>query len=126
MTDIVPPDMWICSACNGPNLIELAEERCPVCEHVRCPACKGPGDEYTVACGLFLDPDMFSLSTGSFPATAFSIPGGASRSLSSIYGHGAEGFTKANVIGHLGGDGWDRTPKAGDYGATCRVIHSYC
>lgn len=35
--DTVPPDMWICDICNGPNLIPLAAERCPVCGYERNP-----------------------------------------------------------------------------------------
>lgn len=38
----VPADMWKCCQCNDGNLIELAAEKCPVCQHDRCQSCKPP------------------------------------------------------------------------------------
>lgn len=31
--------MWNCCNCQAPNLIANSLERCPVCEHRRCPSC---------------------------------------------------------------------------------------
>ncbi|OCL11965.1 hypothetical protein AOQ84DRAFT_171185 [Glonium stellatum] len=32
-------DVWGCCQCDNPNLFALCPDRCPVCEHYKCPQC---------------------------------------------------------------------------------------
>lgn len=42
--EIVPEGYWMCCSCNSPNIVELAESKCPACGHDKGNCCAQPGD----------------------------------------------------------------------------------
>ena len=105
----VPLDVWVCCQCNGPNLIPLMDEKCPVCGHDRCSMCQSPGNSYNVTSAVDLSKDALSLATSSFavPSTSTSFSRISACSSQEHETNHIDGFNNASIITNMEGDVWN-------------------
>ena len=105
MAEVVPVDMWICCYCEGGNLLDLANECCPVCGHGQCGSCLGPGQEYSVTLAVGFTTDPLPLAGGAFASSSPSSSFGR-LSASSPHEHHINGFNNATIITNTVEDVW--------------------
>ena len=101
---VVPADMWICCYCNAGNLLETANEYCPVCGHQICSACLGPGETYNATLAMGFPTDSLPLAGGSFASLSPSSSGRLPAS--SPHEHHVSGPNNANIITNTREDVW--------------------